>query len=165
MMSLAAVRRETSDERFLRVIADRLPAERVVEVYLFPPLRQGPMESGIAVIALLAPALLPDGVGPTDAPAGGGRPDSGHGRLEVYTATYRHTRKGPDRGAWSVEVVAQADAPLEAVARVVRGVQRRTADDGLADAERMTGDDFRSLVSALGPASPSSLSAPSAGTA
>ncbi len=165
MMSPTAVRREAPEERFLRAIGERLPAERVVEVYLFPPLRQGPMESGIAVVALMSVAALPDGVGPADSLAGEGQPDGGRGRLEVYTATYRHTRKGPDRGAWSVEVVAQADAPLEAVARVVRGVQRRTADDGLADAERMTGDDFRALVSALGLASPSSSSAPSAGTA
>ena len=122
------------------------------------------MESGIAVVALMALPAPQDG-----ASAGGfpdkAQPDGGHSRLEVYTATYRYARKGPDRGAWSVEVVAQADAPLDAVARVVRGVQRRTADDGLADAERMTGDDFRSLVSALGPTSPPSASVPSGGTA
>ena len=34
-------------ERFLREIADRLPPERIEEVHLFPPLRQGGVESGI----------------------------------------------------------------------------------------------------------------------
>ena len=85
---------------------------------MFPALRQGPMESGIAVVALMALPAPQDG-----ASAGGfpdkAQPDGGHSRLEVYTATYRYARKGPDRGAWSVEVVAQADAPLDAVARVV----------------------------------------------
>ena len=152
MMSPLPFRRDESAERFLRAIADRLPADRIVEVYLFPPLRQGPLESGVAVLALEAP--------PPDGPA----TDGGHARLVVYTATYRHTRKGPDRGAWVVEVVAQADAPLDAVASVVRGVQRR-AGDGLADAERLTGDDFRSL--ALPPAAVASSDAAvsSAGTA
>lgn len=50
-------------------------------------------------------------------------------RLVVYKATYRWTRKGPDRGRWEVDVTAEADAPLEAVAEVVRGVQRRAGDD------------------------------------
>jgi hypothetical protein len=152
MMSLPSIRRDESAERFLRAIADRLPADRVVEVYLFPPLRQGPLESGVAVLALEAP--------PADGPAA----DNGHARLEVYTATYRHTRKGPDRGAWIVEVVAQADAPLDAVARVVRGVQRR-AGDGLADAERLTGADFRSVTSPPATATPSGGVASSTGTA
>ena len=37
--------------RFLRAIGERLPFDRVAELYLFPPMRQGIHESGIAVIA------------------------------------------------------------------------------------------------------------------
>jgi hypothetical protein len=134
-------RRTESDERFLRGIAERLPAERVVEVHLFQPYRQGPLESGVAVIALEA--------GPEE--SGASTTDRGdRSRLVVYTATYRHTRKGPDRGAWSMEVVALADAPLEAIGSVVHGVQRRTADAGLADADRLSGEEFRALASVTG---------------
>ncbi|HSJ64743.1 MAG TPA: hypothetical protein VK922_12685 [Gemmatimonadaceae bacterium] len=50
-------------------------------------------------------------------------------RLVVYRAVYRWTRKGPDRGRWEVDVTAEADAPLQAVSDVVRGVQRRAGED------------------------------------
>jgi hypothetical protein len=46
----------------------------------------------------------------------------------VYTARYRLTVKGPDRGRWQVDVRAEADAPLLTVDAVVRGVQRRAGD-------------------------------------
>jgi hypothetical protein len=138
MTNLPALRRAT-EERFLVGIAGSLPADRVVEVHLFPPLRQGPLESGVAVVALESPREAGMGVKGDQA------------RLVVCTATYRLTRKGPDRGAWSIEVAALADAPLEAVGKVVHGVQRRTADEGLADAARLSGDEFRALVSAAAP--------------
>lgn len=37
--------------RFLRAIAERLPIDRVAELYVFPPMRQGALETGIAVVA------------------------------------------------------------------------------------------------------------------
>jgi hypothetical protein len=46
----------------------------------------------------------------------------------VYTARYRLVVKGPDRGRWEFECVAEADAPLITVETVVRGVQRRSGD-------------------------------------
>ena len=46
----------------------------------------------------------------------------------VYTARYRHTLKGPDRGKWESSIVAEADAPLLSIESVVRGVQRRSGD-------------------------------------
>lgn len=67
-------------ERFLREIVARVPAERAVECFLFPPIRQGGVESGVAVVAVRreraaeAPAeptlvdLTPDG-DPTEAAA------------------------------------------------------------------------------------------------
>jgi hypothetical protein len=39
-------------ERFLRTIAANLPVDRVAELHLFPSIRQGPSESGVAVIAV-----------------------------------------------------------------------------------------------------------------
>jgi hypothetical protein len=41
-------------ERFLREIADRIRTERIAEIHLFPPLRSGGRESGVAVIAAFA---------------------------------------------------------------------------------------------------------------
>ena len=38
--------------RFLAAIAEQIPAERIAEVHLFAAIRQGGMESGVAVIAL-----------------------------------------------------------------------------------------------------------------
>jgi hypothetical protein len=67
-------------------------------------------------------------------------------RPVVYTARYRLTLKGPDRGKWEASVVAEADAPLITVDAVVRGVQRRSGDaDG---ATRMEGDDVRAILAA-----------------
>ena len=128
--------RET-EERFVRAIAEHVPMDRVAEVYLFPPLRQGAIESGVAVLAVTDPV--------TDQ-------ETGERRHIVYTATYRHTRKGPDRGGWSVDVVAQADAPLDAVAAAVRGVHRRTGDGDGAEADRMSGSQFRALLADALPA-------------
>jgi hypothetical protein len=122
--------RET-EERFVRAIAEHVPMDRVAEAYLFPPLRQGAIESGVAVVAVTDPV--------TDQESGGAR-------HIVYTATYRHTRKGPDRGSWSVDVVAQADAPLDAVAAAVRGVHRRAGDGDGAEADRISGSQFRALL-------------------
>jgi hypothetical protein len=128
---------QETEQRFVRAIADHVPIDRIAEVYLFPPLRQGGMESGVAVVAVTDPV--------TD-------PEAGDGRHIVYTATYRHTRKGPERGTWSVDVVAQADAPLEAVAAAVRGVHRRAGDGDGAEADRMSGSQFRAMLADGAPA-------------
>ena len=98
-----------------------MPAVRITELYLFPPIRQGGLESGVAVIAL---------AGDDDAST----------RQTVYTATYRLTLKGPDRGKWETTMQADADAPLLTVSAVVRGVQRRSGDEG--EPERLTATDL-----------------------
>ena len=67
-------------------------------------------------------------------------------RHVIYTARYRHTLKGPDRGKWEASVNAEADAPLITVDAVVRGVQRRSGD--VDDATRMSGDDVRTALPA-----------------
>jgi hypothetical protein len=49
---------ETS-ERFLRALLNKVPIDRIEELYLFAPLRQGAVETGIAVVAARASVVLP----------------------------------------------------------------------------------------------------------
>jgi hypothetical protein len=65
-------------------------------------------------------------------------------RHTIYTARYRLTLKGLDRGKWEANVVAEADAPLVTVDAVVRGVQRRSGDAD--DATRLDGAEVRALL-------------------
>jgi hypothetical protein len=162
--------RETR-ERFIKSIAERLAPERIVEAYFFQSIRQGHMESGIAVIAAIPEVPPPaadvasedDADVPElpleaasaepadDAPeaAEAAAPSDEPLRAEVFTATYRWTRKGPERGKWVVDVVAEAHAPIPTIEAVVRGVQER-AGDGL-DAIRMSGDEVRQTLPAPEP--------------
>ena len=264
-----------TQERFLKAVADRVPLDRVAEVYLFPAIRQGGVETGIAVVAAEADtkaerapdaehppaldgageavaesvtadvaggALSTEGVvggvsgdrvvvdttglgttavgGPADltmgdapeAPDGPavalpadvaavGAGDSGedapgapprqhdtakvaaehyHGtaagtiptpaivddrpgalgrageadhpdvsgeapvRHTIFSARYRLALKGPDRGKWEVDVVAEADAPLVTMDAIVRGIRKRTGE--AADAERVSPDVLRGLA-------------------
>jgi hypothetical protein len=190
-------------ERFLRAIAERIAADRIAELHLFPPIRQGGRETGVAVVAaypegayvqgeLPPPVGEPEGddsaepdappacrdaategdaphpssaadIEPTPGPppVGDDAPEAGDERhrviaarrraatdaprLVVYRASYRWTLKGPDRGRWEVDVTAEADAPLAAVADVVRGVHRRAG--GEAEPERLSGDAVRAALS------------------
>jgi len=118
-------------ERFLKAILERIPAERIVEVHLFPPIRQGQLETGVAVVAAEPP---PAAELPLHTP-----------RLEVHTAWYRLTRKGPERGKWEIEVKTQAEAPLETVETVVRGVQERAGE--AIEPQRLTGRELLALMS------------------
>ena len=227
-------------ERFLREITAHVPVDRIAELHLFRPLRRGPTETGVAVIAVeqegsrevgspdQAAASTPADVvareageadvGPyapdaggneavefTAGPAGGahmrvvdtlpgaeGEPTGLHAggdlfgsastaggeegalaleiddmhdaelsgaacstedvplskrsvvRHTVFTARYRLTRKGAERGKWEFEVVADADAPLGTVDTVVRGVQRRAGDDD--EPERLTAEGVRAAL-------------------
>ena len=120
-------------ERFLKAILGRIPVDRIVEVHLFPAIQQGQMETGVAVIAAEPEPelLLPD------------KP----GRHVVYSASYRLTRKGMDRGKWEVDVTLEADAPLATVDAVVRGVQERAGE--AIEPQRLTAHDLQALISEL----------------
>jgi hypothetical protein len=111
-------------ERFIRAIAEQVAADRIAEIHFFNPIKQGGLESGVAVVALSGDTT----------------------KHTVFTAHYRHTLKGVDRGKWQVTVVEEADAPLLTVEAVVRGVQRRAGD--LEDPERMEGDAVREILAA-----------------
>jgi hypothetical protein len=131
----AASREDAVRERFLRALLAEVPLARVAEVHLFAPMRQGGIETGVAVVAARpeAPAL-------PEAPAVPGPPEAladddvtaAPARHTVYTARYRLTVKGIDRGRWQVDVRAEADAPLVTVDAVVRGVQQRAGDASAA---------------------------------
>lgn len=118
--------------RFLLAIADRVAPERVEEVRVFRPIRQGGQETGVAVVAV-EPQALADAA---ESPA--------LRRHIVYSARYRLVLKGPDRGRWETTVTAEADAPLTAVEAVVRGVLRRAGEDD--EPERLTGESFRQAL-------------------
>jgi hypothetical protein len=190
-----------TQQRFLRAIAERVPKAQVVEVHLFPPIRQGGVETGVAVVAedprAAAPVVVDsvehaevvepieaaesietpepietveplEPVETMDVPepvetvepviamedrvADGSNGTNGEAhqpspsRLTIYTARYRLTLKGVDRGKWEVDVVAEADAPLDAVDAVVRGVQRRAGEG--AEPDRLTSDAFREALDA-----------------
>jgi len=222
-----------TQERFLRAVAARLPLDRVAEVHLFPSIRQGGVETGVAVIAVEAEGEAPaegeadapasaeasSGAAPSDASAEDAAPDgvadaaagegaedgsaapsiaeaataetataTAHGvesagaegagdsaagappqhhdsadaadrphrsaahptdsppapRHTIFSARYRLTLKGPDRGRWEAEVVAEADAPLATADLVVRGVRKRTGE--AAEAERVSPAVLRQLA-------------------
>lgn len=128
-------------ERFLMEIATVVPKHRISEVYFFPPLRQGPMETGIAVIAAMPVGATPEFELEEEPYVEGARISARH---VVYSARYRWTRKGPDRGKWECEVVAEADAPLLTVETVVQGVRQR-ANEPL-EPEKLDGDMVRALL-------------------
>lgn len=149
--------------RFLAGIAAQVPADRVAEVHLFGAIRQGGQESGVAVIAVQLPgdertsgraesdAGAPDDALPDDASTDDALPqdyvsiaDVMPTRYTVYTARFRHTLKGPERGKWELAVTEEADAPLLTVDAVVRGVSRRSgeADETI----RLSGDEFRAAL-------------------
>jgi hypothetical protein len=136
-------------ERFLLEIAAVVPPHRVSEVHFFAPLRQGPMETGVAVVAATPEGAL---VGETASQADEAPieepqyPEGAHlsSRHVVYSASYRWTRKGPERGKWESEVVAEADAPLLTVDTVVKGVMQRSAEP--LEVERLDGDTVRAMI-------------------
>lgn len=148
-------------ERFLKVVLAHVPLDRIEELHLFAPLRQGGVETGIAVIAARVPLVV---VEPPAAPELPFHDDIGEVaevaevvtdeivaeeeivadaddvaviattpvprlRHTVYTARYRLVQKGPERGKWEADVVAEAEAPLITVDLVVRGVQRRAGEE------------------------------------
>ncbi len=191
---------DETQARFLASIAKQLPAERVIELHLFGAIRQGGVESGVAVVAVALGTAIPAGtstsfdvdggyvpphavaeaaelesatavvvhdqladetafvadeVSEDDSPYAPASLDAEVGReaavaaippsrFTVYSARYRHTLKGLDRGKWEVNVTEQADAPLLTVDAVVRGVQRRSGDAD--EVVRLSGDEFRAAL-------------------
>ena len=91
---------EPTRERFLLAVAATLPAKRFIELHFFAPIRQGGVESGVAVIA-----AHPERV------------------EEPIVADVPPNESDDD------VMLSAADAPLVTVETVVRGVQRRSGDE------------------------------------
>jgi hypothetical protein len=139
--------RDETRERFLSAIAYRLDPDRVEEVHLFAPIKQGGSESAVAVVAVNEQPgnSVPDAEhSGADGDAHPARSAGAENRFSVYTAKYRLTLKGPDRGKWDFSMHVEADAPLVTVDKVVQGVQRRSGD--AEDPEKLSGDDFRAQL-------------------
>ena len=131
-------------DRFVRAIADRVDPARIVEMHLFAPIRQSGMETGVAVIA----AEQPVDINENETDAGRSAQDAGgsdSNRHTVFTAWYRLTLKGAERGKWEFNLADEAVAPLETIVAVARGVGERAGDAD--DPERWTGEHFRTALS------------------
>ncbi len=145
-------------ERFLREIAERIGVGAVDEVRLFPPLRQSGVETGVAVVAAIPLPPEPEHAHGREEPPDALTESAGDEflpieeedreiivhRHTVFTARYRHTLKGPDRGKWEMDVRAEADAPLVTLDAVVRGVMKRAGDP--FEPERISAAAFRTIV-------------------
>jgi hypothetical protein len=129
-----------NETRFLQEIATRLPLSRIVEVHLFAPLRQGGVESGVAIVA----EVLQDSEADPGAEPAASMSDQLRARFAVHTARYRHTIKGPDRGRWEFAIEVEADAPLLAIDRVVSGVLQRSVEQ--SEPVRLSGADVRATI-------------------
>ena len=146
--------RSEAHERFIVDVAEQLAGHEIIEGHFFSPRRVSGVERGVAVIAArppeppaAEPPVEPPAAEPPAEPAAERESPE---RYTVYTATYRHTLKGPDRGKWEVSVKAEADAPLVTVDQVVRGVQHRAEDTD--EVARMTGEEIRAVADARQPA-------------
>ena len=140
------IERDVTRERFLTAIAGKVDPGKIAEAHLFQPIKQGGTESGVAVVAVdEGPHVVGDDAGDNDAAALIESVDMpAESRLAVYTARYKLTLKGPDRGRWDFARHVEADAPLVTVDKVVRGVQRRSGD--AEEARRLSGEEFRELL-------------------
>lgn len=145
-------------ERFLKDIADRIGLHSVDEVRLFPPMRQGGVEACVAVVAATPlgpehlehtdpgepPEALVESTGEEYLPIEEADREIVVHRHTVFTARYRHTLKGMDRGKWEVDVQAEADAPLVTIDAVVKGVMKRSGEP--FEPEKISGAAFRAIV-------------------
>ena len=139
-------------QRFLAALSERVSASggTIDEAHVFQSMKQGIMETGVAVVAASVQTSLASG---GDVPTVGGEAaaqytlqvqEALHNRRVVYTARYRLTLKGPDRGKWEFTMHPEADAPLITVDKVVRGVQQRSGDS--QEPTKLTGEEIRMMI-------------------
>jgi hypothetical protein len=114
-------------QRFLRAISERVPAETIAEVRLFPAIRQGQWETAVAVVTTVPPAET-----------GNDEPHT------MYTARYRLAIKGADRGQWEFDIRAEADVPPLTVDAIVDGVLERSGEP--FEPDRISGQELQAIV-------------------
>lgn len=71
---------------------------------------------------------------------------AGPRRLEILCARYKLVFKGPDRGKWDLEIMHQADAPLDTLDRVIAGVVRRSGEE--SEPDRFSRESLRASLDA-----------------
>ncbi|MBX6333421.1 MAG: hypothetical protein IRY91_16355 [Gemmatimonadaceae bacterium] len=125
----------TSDgrERFLKAIAERIDPERIAEVHLFPPIRQGGRETGVAVVTVL-PAEERGAEATADAAAADGVAEE----VAMEDAATDHAEDIDDASAGDASAAGDAPQAEHAVeAGSVEGPAGGAADASIASA----GDD------------------------
>ena len=119
----------------LAAVVDRIPPERVEQVWVFPPRMIGAKESGLAVLVV--------------APADG---EADRERRAIYTLRYEAlAEKGKTTRADRLE--EQGTVPPDRVDRIIDGVVRRLEGDPAPPDIRETGGDpsaWRALLEELG---------------
>ncbi|HEU4563013.1 MAG TPA: hypothetical protein VFS05_00135 [Gemmatimonadaceae bacterium] len=141
-------------ERFLRAIAERIPAERIAELHLFPPLRQGGRETGIAVVAVYPDAVFVQGelpLAPSESAAAGAGDTAATG-------------ESPAAEAATSELAAEEPPPSEAAESPVESSAESRAGTGTtADAESAEAESSEASAEASVEASPDASVEASAG--
>jgi hypothetical protein len=89
-------------------VAQVVPPAEIDGIWIFAPLRRQSREWGTAVLSRI------DGE-----------------RRRIYTARYVLSVKGKERGRFESTVLEVGTGPMEALARVLQEVQRRTDDEHL----------------------------------
>jgi hypothetical protein len=93
--------------RVAAAVAQAIPVDEVERVWLFPPVRRDDREWGTAVLARRVR----------------------HGRVRVYTASYRLVVRGRERGETQVSVDDVGETPETVLPEVIRGVQQRAREE------------------------------------
>ncbi|MGQ0650540.1 MAG: hypothetical protein ACT4P7_23620 [Gemmatimonadaceae bacterium] len=147
-----AVRQELERETTLELVAEVIPGEvssdegdvpdeKEISLVLEAPdlpadASSGERDDSIALSDILA---LPS-------PEGAVVDDNPHSRLAILCARYKLVFKGSERGRWDLEIMHQADAPLDTLDRVIAGVMRRSGETG--EPERFTRESLRESLDA-----------------
>ena len=122
----------------LASVTDRIPPERVEQVWLFPPRRVGAKESGLAVLVVTAE-------------------DEADAGRTIWTVRYdAETGKGGKTVAENT-LEEQGTVPPDRVGRIVDGVARRLeAESDAPDVRELVGDaaEWRALLVELGASLP-----------
>jgi hypothetical protein len=132
-----------TQERFLKAVLTKLPIEKIAELYLFQPIKQGGVESGVAVIASVPdapPAPEPSAEASVDAGAVATQ-DSGDAgaaaELEVLDDAGAGAELGvvEESGDADADADAGADADAEAEAQAEPEAEADVDAEAEADAE------------------------------
>jgi hypothetical protein len=130
-MTAPAMLLAETTERFLKALLVRLPVERIIELHLFPGLRQGGIESGVAVVAAVPEGeTVDEPVGAAEAvpisEALGSRLSSAESREP--SAEGEHD--APEAGDLSpADVIAAAPEDADGVVVTPEGIVAEVADE------------------------------------